>query len=371
MPLEIVIPEFELPKLSNLLVLELSVSLFLVFAISELIGAIFSSSLSLLADSISMFADIFSYICNIYVEWYKNHYGGVSRRSRFYLEIVIPTLSVILLMLTTIYTTIDASLLLQNPPVKDDVDVDYMYGFSIFNMFVDFLCWMLFSLRGSETFIEAVEIPQLSLDTSITFDDELDFGILPDTDFDSILPSTQPSTSASNSTSLFTFTECFKLMSCGLYRPAEGTGGVTSPSFSTMSTMSTAISHAGGSGAVGGGSSHKRSNLNMLSAFIHVVGDTLRTISVLLAAAISTIFHVDGDICDAWAAIVASISILIMCGSLIAEIRKSWTELREDEVDGGISFSVGPFSHSSVKSATSLAANRAVYMKVQEDEDEG
>lgn len=358
MPFEIVIPEFELPKLSNLIVLELSVSLFLVFAIAELTGSLFSGSLSLLADSISMFADIFSYICNIYVEWYKTNYGGVSRRSRFYLEIVIPTVSIILLILTTIYTTIDASLVIQNPPAKDDVNVSYMYGFSIFNMVVDFLCWILFSLRGPDTFIEAIEIPQLSIDTSITFDDEIDFGILPDTEFTSILHDVSPISSSSSSSSLFTLTKCCKLLSCGFYRETY----VQDRSSSPISLTST-------EGGSGGG--HKRSNLNMLSAFIHVVGDTLRTVSVLIAAGISTIFHVDGDICDAWAAMVASISILIMCGSLIAEIRRSWSELQDEDVEEGISFSIGPFSHSSGKTSNSKASsnNRAVYMKVQDEED--
>ena len=46
-----------------------------------------------------------------------------------------------------------------------------------------------------------------------------------------------------------------------------------------------------------------KKNLNMMSAFTHVGGDTIRTLSVLTAATVSLLSGVDGDICDAWAAI--------------------------------------------------------------------
>ena len=46
-----------------------------------------------------------------------------------------------------------------------------------------------------------------------------------------------------------------------------------------------------------------KKNLNMMSAFTHVGGDTIRTISVLTAATVSWLSGIDGDICDAWAAI--------------------------------------------------------------------
>ena len=38
-----------------------------------------------------------------------------------------------------------------------------------------------------------------------------------------------------------------------------------------------------------------KKNLNMLSAFVHVGGDTIRTLSVIIGATISTTAHIDTD----------------------------------------------------------------------------
>jgi cation diffusion facilitator family transporter len=316
MTYEIVIPEIVLPKFSNQAILELSVLLFLLFAIAEICGAFLSGSLSLLADSISMFTDIISYICNIYVEWYKSKYGGVSRRSRFYLEVIIPILSVLLLVGTTLYTTYDALSVIWKPPDKNDVNVNFMYGFSLFNFFIDFACWLLFSLRGKDTFLEPVQVPQLSIDTTVSFDEEEDFGELEDSEFESLKPEEDDS-------KFFAFTEFWKLITC-------------------QKLTATQLSAAENT-------QEKKSNLNMLSAFAHIAGDTLRTIAVLIAALTSTIFRIDADICDAFSALLASLTILIICGSLIAEIRKSYQELREDDSEEVV-FRSSPFSaKSSVK----------------------
>jgi Co/Zn/Cd efflux system component len=52
-------------------------------------------------------------------------------------------------------------------------------------------------------------------------------------------------------------------------------------------------------------------NFNMISAWTHVGGDTLRTLAVFAAAVISSITGIDGDICDAWAAIVSGCTIIV------------------------------------------------------------
>jgi len=61
-------------------------------------------------------------------------------------------------------------------------------------------------------------------------------------------------------------------------------------------------------------------NLNMMSAFTHIVGDTLRTVAIFLAALVSSATHIPGDVCDAWAALVVSLSVLVLCGSLVFSI---------------------------------------------------
>jgi Co/Zn/Cd efflux system component len=54
---------------------------------------------------------------------------------------------------------------------------------------------------------------------------------------------------------------------------------------------------------------HAKVNVNMASAFTHVGADTLRTSSVFVAAAIAALTNVPGEICDAWASIVVTITI--------------------------------------------------------------
>jgi len=50
-------------------------------------------------------------------------------------------------------------------------------------------------------------------------------------------------------------------------------------------------------------------NVNMASAFTHVGADTMRTAAVFIAALVSTTTGASGSSCDAWAAIVVSLSI--------------------------------------------------------------
>lgn len=66
-----------------------------------------------------------------------------------------------------------------------------------------------------------------------------------------------------------------------------------------------------------------RKNLNMISAFSHVGGDTLRTFSIFVAAAYSTVTGTPGYIVDAWAAAIVAITIVVMVVPLIYEIYKA------------------------------------------------
>jgi Co/Zn/Cd efflux system component len=64
----------------------------------------------------------------------------------------------------------------------------------------------------------------------------------------------------------------------------------------------------------------KSVNLNMASALTHVSGDTLRTASVFVAAVVATLSSFSGALCDAWAAIVVTVTILFIVIPLISEI---------------------------------------------------
>lgn len=64
-------------------------------------------------------------------------------------------------------------------------------------------------------------------------------------------------------------------------------------------------------------------NLNMLSALTHVGSDTMRTLSVFIAAMIASAGHQNSAKCDAWAAVVVTITIVIAVIPLCKEIYKA------------------------------------------------
>jgi Co/Zn/Cd efflux system component len=61
-------------------------------------------------------------------------------------------------------------------------------------------------------------------------------------------------------------------------------------------------------------------NLNMASALTHVTGDTLRTTAVMIAALVATVSNISGAVCDAWAAIIVTVTILFIVVPLVMEI---------------------------------------------------
>ena len=75
---------------------------------------------------------------------------------------------------------------------------------------------------------------------------------------------------------------------------------------------------------------HKKKNLNMLSAFFHVGGDTLRTIAIFSAALVSTITGANPDLCDAWAALAVSVTIVGLAVPMTWEIFKHAASFASD-----------------------------------------
>ena len=61
-------------------------------------------------------------------------------------------------------------------------------------------------------------------------------------------------------------------------------------------------------------------NLNMMSAFTHVSGDTLRTVAIFFSALVATLTDYSGALCDAWAAVIVTVTIFGIVGPLIKEI---------------------------------------------------
>ncbi len=69
-------------------------------------------------------------------------------------------------------------------------------------------------------------------------------------------------------------------------------------------------------------------DINMMSAFVHVGGDSLRTVSVFVAALITIPGTVSGVQCDAWATIVVSLSIICFVIPLTKEILVAHWEIQ-------------------------------------------
>jgi len=69
-------------------------------------------------------------------------------------------------------------------------------------------------------------------------------------------------------------------------------------------------------------------NLNMISAFSHVGGDTLRTLSIFIAAAYATVTGAPGYVVDAWATAIVTLTIVAMICPLILEIYRAYHRLQ-------------------------------------------
>lgn len=74
-----------------------------------------------------------------------------------------------------------------------------------------------------------------------------------------------------------------------------------------------------------------KKNLNMMSAFTHIMGDTLRTVAMFVAACVATITGIDGDLCDATAALVVTFTIVVLCTSLVLDILGAASDIWYEE----------------------------------------
>jgi Co/Zn/Cd efflux system component len=189
----------------------------------------------------------------MYAERTKAKYGELTPSTKRMLEVYIPSFSVAALIGVTIYITIDAISVLRGSGDDDEVNVYFLWAFSVGNFVVDIISSLMFYWRGKDAFVSHSH----------------DHGHAP----------------------LRTFSLDRRSIDMGKRHV------IPMPP-----------------------------NLNMLSAITHVGGDTLRTTSVFIAAAVSTAANVPGNITDAWAAIVVSISIFICVIPLCKEIYKAASE---------------------------------------------
>lgn len=78
--------------------------------------------------------------------------------------------------------------------------------------------------------------------------------------------------------------------------------------------------------------SSSNTNVNMASALTHVGGDSLRTGAVFVAASVASLTDFNPTLCDAWAAVVVTITILFLIGPLLKEIGKAHSRLANEKI---------------------------------------
>jgi Co/Zn/Cd efflux system component len=245
---------------------------------------------------------VFTYLGNMLAESFKGSYNSAtSSRCKLFTKILAPTFAVTTLTIITGFILSKAISILSDPPAENSVEAEIMYTFSILNFVIDGICVVAFAFRGKEVFYETRGIPQLSLDTSVHSEGSDDFGHLDD---DLELQPTQRTEKDTTLVSLLWSYYCCPCSSGSRFNTAD------------------------------------EKNLNMLSAFTHLSGDTLRTISVFVAALVSTVAGINSDLCDAWAAIVVSATIVVIMIPLVRDICsevstacRNWSDYGEHEGD--------------------------------------
>jgi Co/Zn/Cd efflux system component len=281
---------------SNQNLLILTTTLFGLFVISEVIGGLISNSLSLLGDATAMSVDVLTYCGNIYAEYLKGVSGKIDQRTIIVTEIVIPIVSLVSLVGVSIWVSYDASLRLRGHK-HEDVKLSFMIIFPIANFVIDFYCALLFYLRRHDIFRQSPSSFDLQMFTS----DE-DFSI----DF-----SDSSSDSSGREIQLSDFH----------HSASERKNLVSSSSKSSSSSVDPGEGSGGDQGA----------NVNMMSAFTHISGDTLRTVATIIAAGISYYFHYDPGLCDAWAAIIVSATIIFSALPLVYSISHTISALSNSD----------------------------------------
>jgi Co/Zn/Cd efflux system component len=266
--------------------LQITCASFLIFVIAEIIGAIAANSWSLLGDAAAMSVDVMTYFTNMVAEHIKDKYGYVSKRVKMYLEVAIPLCSVTALMGVTAYVTQGAVSDIINKPADDAVDIFMLWFFSSANAVVDIISGYMFYAKGRSVFYEHEHAKPDERSISVDKNGN--------TDIEKSVSSVQNS-SHEPGLSTVTSSDSVKITDNAPKTEQKDADKTEEPA-----------------------AEHR--NLNMISAFTHVGGDTLRTISVFIAALIATVTNIPGYLCDAWAAVLVTVTIVIMVIPLCIEI---------------------------------------------------
>lgn len=292
----------------------------------------------------------------MYAEWVKAKQGYLDGKTRYLLEVYIPSFSVMALLGVTIYIMSDAVRVIRNHGDDgEEVSVVFLYAFSCGNFAVDVFSSLMFYLRGTDGFKNYHHVVQVthgpdSMDSSSHHPFDAEQGgvgahagaaaakhdhFVPPLRAHSLDERTERFIHDSETTLHAHQQEKQQKMN----RHSASATAVPVTAVSAAPAAAPATAHDGCSYQHGETPCRSvsmttvrkiRNNLNMMSAFTHVGSDTMRTLSVFVAAVIASTTGYSGNLCDAWAAVVVSVTIFAAVIPLCAEIYKAATHPLDD-----------------------------------------
>lgn len=317
---------------SNEYVLNVAFFSFLGFLLVQVVFAVIAHSQAMLADSAAMMVDAFTYLFNLVAERIKKRPIPTDdsvpdivrkrqrRRKILYLEIVPPLVSVVTLIVVSVVVLADAVDTIlkrltdedQNGGVDNDDDLPnawIMFLFSSANLALDVMNVTCFAKAKSFGFFmlhnlfgrgEAAED-----NTEWNVSDDEEGGMTKATSHGIEM---EESSGPTESTQL--------LGKRGHNEEKKGDDGDLKDGDRTTGEY------------FDDDEDERTANLNMCSAYTHVVADTLRSLAVVIAASLATVFDcIPSDVADATGAIVVSFIIAISLGPLLAGLFDAWSEL--------------------------------------------
>jgi Co/Zn/Cd efflux system component len=390
---------------SNEYVLNVAFFSFLLFTVTQASFALIAQSQSMFADSMAMSVDAFTYLFNLVAERLKHRTKTMHeeslipaeelrrkrKRTRLYLELIPPLMSVMALIVVSIQALGDAITTIIKVSAEgseekedDEPNVRLMLIFSALNLGLDIMnvtcfakaqnfslttlesCGIRFGSRDEGGEHEEVEIssqehsessssetnPLLKrVRVSQTADSSYETSSGSDDNGEGILGISSPNYGTGDAFSLDVVygdesdDEADSFLSQSTQSSLEGGRALTTNNATServvdwglkLNGLDDISEEAESSGDESGISvdesedTNNGLNLNMCSAYTHVMADTLRSIAVLVAAGIATAFKgIDGSMADASAAVVVSVIIAISLGPLIAGLLGTWKELQE------------------------------------------
>lgn len=267
----------ERDRTSNEYVLGVAFWSFVLFTVTQTLFSIIANSQAMLTDSQAMYVDALTYLFNLIAERLKKRSFSEEEiqsippevlsyrreRLRLYLELFPPLISAVILMVVTFSAFRDAivGLSSRTPQQQVDVNVDLMLIFSFINLLLDVLNVSCFASAHQAFGLGEVEKEEIIYSAGRREDE------------------------TSENTTLLN---------------VRGAGSCRLHDLSTEKERKTAL------------------NLNMCSAWTHVMADTLRSVAVLIAAFIALCFDaVEGSVADLFATLVVSVIILFSLLPLI------------------------------------------------------